>query len=76
MRAYSLAWPGSGGTRLVHLLIKARDVISEERVVQPGLPQGNQFAVADAQRGKNLQAAQQLLTLSVYHSACFIYLHQ
>lgn len=49
---YSLVWLGSGCTRLVRLLIKARDVISEERAVQPGEPLGNQFAVADAQRGR------------------------
>ncbi|KAK2829383.1 hypothetical protein Q7C36_017373 [Tachysurus vachellii] len=42
----------SGCTRLVLLIIKAGDVISEKRVVQPGLPQGNQFAVADAQGRK------------------------
>lgn len=67
------AWPRTGWTGLVRLLIKATDAIIEERVAQPGLPQGNQFAMADAQRGKNLHAAQQLLP-NKYQGALACYL--
>lgn len=44
---------GPGPDReLVLLLIKATDAISLEWVAQTGLPLGNQFAMADARRGK------------------------
>lgn len=56
-----LCGPGSDGD-LVLLLIKATDAISLEWVAQTGPPLGNQFAMADARRGKNLHAAQQLFT--------------